>query len=370
MRILELKLKNFGCFEACTVRPAPRFTLLIGDNGSGKTVVLDALAVAAGSFLLGVPGANSRQINREDIRTVEEATDHGVTRVTAGEAEVSTAGEIEGSRMRWYRSRRNSVVYTTRKTAGRILVAAARLVRRAKLGTPTTFPVLAYYGTTRLWQSLKKTKVESRIKLPRYIGYKDWLDPSSDQKRLFRWFKTSELAALENGEQRALLEAVRAAIVAMVPEARKAYWNVDCDELMIELPIAGRIQSLPFHALSEGYRNVIGMAADIGFKMATLNPHLMEHAVAETPGIVLIDAIDLHLHPSWQRQIVGRFLQTFPRVQFIATTHSPVVVQSLGGVDDALVWDLDTGQPRAVEAASADGIADRKLGAEVRPIGQ
>jgi predicted ATP-binding protein involved in virulence len=236
-------------------------------------------------------------------------------------------------------------------------LGAKQLVRRANSGAPTTFPVLAYYGTSRRWQSLETTKVEAKMKVPRFIAYRDWLDPASEQKRLFRWFKTNELAILENEEKRPLLEAVRAAIVAIIPEARKAFWDVDCDELTIELTKGGHAQRLPFHALSEGYRNVIGMAADIGYKMVTLNPHLLERVVVDTPGIVFIDAIDLHLHSNWQRHVVGDFLRVFPHVQFFATAYSQFIIESLAGSENALVWDVNTGQPRAVDTMSTDRIA-------------
>jgi predicted ATP-binding protein involved in virulence len=71
------------------------------------------------------------------------------------------------------------------------------------------------------------------------------------------------------------------------------------------------------------------MVADIAWRCVTLNPHLGQAALAETSGVVLIDELELHLHPLWQRRIVGDLRSTFPRIQFIATTHSPFIVQSM-----------------------------------------
>jgi len=80
--------------------------------------------------------------------------------------------------------------------------------------------------------------------------------------------------------------------------------------------------------MSAGYRTVIGMVADIAYRMALLNPQLKESAAKETPGVVLIDELDLHLHPKWQWRIVKDLKRTFPKVQFITTTHAPIIIAS------------------------------------------
>ena len=81
--------------------------------------------------------------------------------------------------------------------------------------------------------------------------------------------------------------------------------------------------------LSDGYRNVIKIILDIAARMCILNPYLKEKALQETPGIVLIDEIDLSLHPTWQKRIIGILKQLFPKIQFICATHSPFIIQSL-----------------------------------------
>lgn len=91
----------------------------------------------------------------------------------------------------------------------------------------------------------------------------------------------------------------------------------------------GQQHKLAYSQLSDGYRNIIGLAADIAYRCIQLNPHLGENAVIDTPGIVLIDELDLHLHPNWQRQVVADLKNAFPNIQFVATTHSPFIVQSL-----------------------------------------
>jgi hypothetical protein len=239
------------------------------------------------------------------------------------------------------------------------------MVERAKDNKPTTFPVLAYYGTGRLWRTLKKSPGEPSAKGSRFLGYKECLNPATDQERLFRWFKSNEIAAIQKGETRHVLEAVRRSIVSMIPAATKSFWDVDWDELTIEVTVGGVSRRLPFHLLSDGYRNMVGMAADIAYRMAVLNPHLLETVIEETPGIVLIDEIDLHLYPIWQRQVVGKLLHAFPMVQFVATTHSPFIIQSLHGLNDVMLWDLTTAQQRVIETKSIEDIAEEKQGVEI-----
>jgi hypothetical protein len=74
---------------------------------------------------------------------------------------------------------------------------------------------------------------------------------------------------------------------------------------------------------------LLSLAGDLSMRAARLNPQLGQAVLKKTPGIVLIDELDLHLHPQWQRRVVSDLRRLFPKVQFIATTHSPFIVQTL-----------------------------------------
>jgi predicted ATP-binding protein involved in virulence len=91
----------------------------------------------------------------------------------------------------------------------------------------------------------------------------------------------------------------------------------------------GNAEILPLHYLSDGSKSILAMVADIAYRMAILNPHLLGNVIQETTGIVLIDEIDMHLHPEWQRKIISALHETFPKVQFICTTHSPTVLTNI-----------------------------------------
>ncbi len=286
MRIDRLKLENFRCFSRYDIELAPRFTLLIGDNGSGKTALLDALAVAAGSFFLGVSmeGVEARNIHQDDVRLEIVWLRRSFSREEHGATVVTAEGEVAGRAIRWGRSLASRKGRTNRQDARSVRDIAEGLVRRVQAGEEATLPLIAYYGSGRLFRSLRDRPTPVGALDSRLTGYDQCLNPASDPKRLFRWFKTNELAALQKGEVRPVLEAVRAAIVSLVPGTTTAYWNVDFDELFIVTDGPSGERGMMFHLLSDGYRNLVALAADIAYRMAVLNPHLLAEATRETPG--------------------------------------------------------------------------------------
>jgi predicted ATP-binding protein involved in virulence len=134
-----------------------------------------------------------------------------------------------------------------------------------------------------------------------------------------------ELISLQEGKPIRVLEAVKTAVQKCLPDCDQFYFDINRGLLLAR--IHGKL--LFFRNLSDGQRSMLAMVADIAYRMAQLNPHLLENVTLETPGVVLIDELDLHLHPKWQRTIVDNLRKTFPKVQFIATSHSPFIIQSL-----------------------------------------
>jgi len=365
MRIKKLELHNFRCFENYELELTKRFTLLIGDNGSGKTAILDALAVAMGALLLDIPDiklADKRYISSDDMRNSFQLMGQTPTKEKEGRTNVNAIGIINNENINWARYKDNKG--TGRQFAKEIINIAEKLINE-RTNPSTLFPVIAYYGTGRLWRQLSETEKKIQSPASRLAGYQDCLNIASDQKILFRWFKTQELIALQTQERIHILEAVREAIINMIPDAQKVFWDMKQDELVIETVIQEKLHSMPFHLLSDGYRNMVGMVADIAYRMATLNPQLESEAIKQTEGIVLIDEIDLHLHPNWQGIVVERLLNTFPKVQFVASTHSPFIIQSLYHRQDCLLWDLDKNQALEIDSKSIEDIAEDQQGVEI-----
>ena len=362
MRIDRLTVKNFKGFEDKTFdfprsidAPATgngSFHLIIGQNGKGKTSALDALAVAAGSWFLGVRGEDSRHIQVEDIRV--KVLQYGDTARVEQQLPVTVEaeGQVTGLRMTWKRE------LLAKKTnwinAKNIKAAAENAVGLMQRGDTVTLPLILYYGTGRLWQEPRDMResqagddfgwedptheVRSPQEMPhlaeddlakafasRLAGYRFSIDPRCSPRDLLRWLKFEQQLALQEGKESQQFQAVKGAIRQAVEGCN----GVDCHlRLGLLLDIAGQPR-LPFGALSDGQRNMIAMVGDLAFKAAQLNPHLSSDVLIRTPGVVLIDEIDLHLHPRWQRHVVEDLRRMFPEVQFFATTHSPFIVQSM-----------------------------------------
>ena len=100
-------------------------------------------------------------------------------------------------------------------------------------------------------------------------------------------------------------------------------------ELELQYTDHNNIQVIPIRLLSDGIRITLSMAANIAYRMALLNANLEDDILALSTGIVLIDEIDMHLHPAWQKKIMIALKEVFPKVQFIVTTHSPSVLSNV-----------------------------------------
>lgn len=340
MNIKWMKLKNFHGFEEIEITLNDKFTVFIGENATGKTAVLDGLAIAIGGFLLGIDGVKSRNIldNRENREVRFKQIEHGkvITLERQYPVVIEAKGNINKQEIQWERSLNHEGGATTRINAQSIVKQAKMMQKRVASGDKIILPVFAYHGTSRLWARIKDTDKDGLLETgSRLLGYKNCLNPMSNEKLFMKWFKKMTLIEMQEeikiGQLTAVKKAMQECIKGLIVKDKvigdvKVFYNINSDELQITLEDGTR---LPYGLLSDGYRNILGMVGDIAFRMATLNPFLEDEVIKETPGIVLIDEVDLHLHPEWQRKVVGDFKRVFPKVQFIATTHSPFIIQSL-----------------------------------------
>ncbi|MDY6805034.1 MAG: AAA family ATPase [Cyanobacteriota bacterium] len=326
MKIHQIELENFKGFESCNFNFSDNFTLLIGDNGTGKTAILDALAIGAGSLFLAFDEVPSRNILPDEIRVVRHQKGQTITENRQYPVSVTCEGIVVGKKINWTRQILSSEGRTTRSSAREIQEISKQSQQQVRRGEDVLLPVIAYYGTGRLWLQKKEKSVEPVKPGSQMLGYVDCLEPISSHKQLLRWWKTMEMASIQRGEKIRILEAVKAAISNCLEDWKNVTYDLLEDDIVATAK-DGNI--LPFRMLSDGNRNMLGMVADIAYRAGVLNPHLEAESTRQTPGIVLIDEIDLHLHPKWQRRVVEDLRRTFPEIQFFATTHSEHIIQSL-----------------------------------------
>lgn len=334
MRIHHIDIKNFRGIEHLAFDLHPQFNLLIGENGSGKTAILEALTVAMGSFFVGIRGADSRLIRDEDIRIFR--TPEGSVEFSP-ETLILATGKINGgSEITWARERQGIKGKTRYKYVAELKKTSEKLYRSLTDSSRSDFmdmPVLAYYSTARLWKegrvNQKKEKGEKIVRnIPsRLRGYKDALQTNSTFAIMLKWFEGKFSALRIKRDPSIQLEAVRSVIVRNIPGCRNVYWEFDPDRIRTLYIEFENGEDLPFSYLSDGYRNLLAIFADIAYRCVTLNPHYGAEAPARSAGIVLIDELDLHLHPAWQKTIIKQLRETFPNIQFVTTTHSPFLIQ-------------------------------------------
>lgn len=342
MRIDRLDLENFKKFTEQTFDLHPHFTLLVGENGSGKTSVLDALAVAASIWLVWAPDSTlpgGRRIFSGDIRLEPELKGDRTQFQERRPVIVRALGQIGDHRdVSWTRQIRADQKRASNTEAKQALDYVREIYDRDSAGEQVLCPVLAYYGAGRAWlPSNERIPGEPKTNGParRWAAFYGCFTEKIHFGELRKWFHRETTAAgNRGGRMRPGFEVVRRAILACVPDA-DAIW-FDSDREQIVLSIGGNAQ--PFDNLSAGQRMMMALVADLAIKAVTQNAFLLPpdelgpedeplpRVLQQTPGLVLIDELDVHLHPRWQRRVATDLKATFPNLQFVCTSHSPQVI--------------------------------------------
>ncbi len=368
MRIDELRLTGFRCFDQAVFKFQPQFNLIVGDNGAGKTSVLEALAVAAGSWLLGIRGFDKRHLLATDVRVRPQGSNGEFRFEEVEHTAVTARGLVNNEALQWERALRGRMGRTTTKQASGIREIAEEQAQAVRSGTDANvvLPLVSYYGTGRLWdipRDLKKELKDKRNKPSRLDGYRNSVDPRCSPADFMKWLSRQEWIAFQEGVEPPLCTTVKQAVVGCLEDGKRIWFSAKQEEVLIEFKNQG-IHA--FDQLSDGQRNMVAMVGDIAIKAALLNSNLGDRAVRETPGVVLIDELDLHLHPKWQRRVVADLQRTFPKLQFFCTTHSPQIIGEVPR--DAVHLLSATGSEPAPVAYGADSnwILEHVMGAEQR----
>ena len=178
MRINRLDINNFRCFDERSFTFHERFTLLVGANATGKTAVLDALAVALGAALIPVPHALSGSIHHRDVRrTYQQIGETGHFREHYP-ARIEAHGSIEKHSVIWTRALRSAKSRTTRGGSRAIREAMNQLVQGSASHDDVLLPYIGYYGTGRLWREqrlLSEGGIDPARRSSRYVGYQNCL---------------------------------------------------------------------------------------------------------------------------------------------------------------------------------------------------
>jgi len=322
MRVSALKLTNLRAIETAEFRFQPGFNLIVGVNGVGKTSMLDALRVCLSAF--------AKQANKLGT-TVESFTVDDI-RVGADALSIECGVQIGESEHRYllHKPRESSApqekkagmpreqVHDTPEKATFFGAAPGPVTGREPGGRP----LAVLFSTNRAVPSERapgKNVAAGGIA----AAFADAF--ANRELRLGEfaaWIRVQEALKSERPSVGYALAAFEDAVARFLPGY--AHLRVGGGERP-RLLIDRGSTTLAVRQLSDGERGTLALVLDLTRRLAQANPEMTDPA-AEAEAVALIDEIDLHLHPTWQRQIVRNLTAAFPRCQFIATTHSPQVI--------------------------------------------
>lgn len=342
MRLSKVKYHNFRGFEEKEFSLDSPLVLFVGDNAKGKTSVLKGIALALSSWTSAFPDIKLLKYTSDDVRKIANREGSEIpTFNPCSESNVQCWMKTDGLSFHipdffdWIRS------YGRHSYTNELKQIAKEYLGVIEEGGEVSLPYFGFYGTGRLWHADKywmalRGKDFSRDS--RYKAYQNALDASSSDEMLRKWIAKLSHAEFIEWKKSSVLASVWTCLKKIIPDVANVYWNPKEDDLVFEFKDG---KSLPLSNLSEGQRIISSLVTDLCIRISLLNPHLNGDAREQTEGIVLIDEIDLHLHPKWQKTIVPDLANLFPKIQFILTSHSPFIIQSLEGVNGAKIINLD-----------------------------
>ncbi|WP_442935840.1 AAA family ATPase [Nostoc sp.] len=338
-------------------------TVLIGINGVGKSSILDCLAILLSQFL-------GRIASNEDIFTPANQS------INILGSQISIQGHISGNvnlysgnsdQSRWFGEQNSKIrdfseqditngceethnkikilldslsvnwfLENGRKGNGKNLnnyqeqlkAVVEEIHRKWQANPQTNLPLAVYYRLNRavIDISLEISKDYSFQQTDAYEQALNGVEISFST--FFQWFRTLE--DLENEKRRDTssyrnhqLEAVRQAISSLIPY----FSNLRVRRSPLRMTVEKQGEEFIINQLSDGEKCLLAMVGDLARRLAIANPSLPDPL--QGSGVVLIDEIELHLHPKWQREIIPALTRTFPNCQFIVTTHSPQVISQV-----------------------------------------
>ena len=319
MKIKEIHIENFRCIENLEIANAdPKMNLIVGVNGSGKTSVLDSLAIALSWMIARMKSTSARGSvpTDKDVRlgskppcSITVTTDNGVS---------------------W--SVRKSKAFSARKKLaacktdlGEVSVLADQIVAGAENGG--SVPVLMYYPVERAIAMVPVNLHKSEPVI--WDVYKDALSGNSNFRSFFEWYRRqedieNEMIRDEASYRDPSLSAVRKAVSLFFPDFSELRVRRRPKQAMV---LKKGNETIEFTQLSQGEKCYLSLVCDIARRLSIANPGL-ENPL-EGDGIILIDEVDLHLHPKWQSEVASRLMQVFPNCQFFLSTHSAIVLSDI-----------------------------------------
>lgn len=326
MHINELKLESFRGAKKLSLELDRRLNVFIGMNGAGKSSILDATAILLSWLVNRIKhsGASGRPVTESDIRN------------GAPWANITITCNDKGTDRNWnlVKSRKG---YRKPRFILSTLTSLTEYAQNIQLmlsnsSEDLNLPLFVYYPVNRAVLDIP-LRIRERHRFDLFSAYDGSLTSGANFRTFFEWFRERE--DLENENRKYVndlikpegfqfpdpqLDAVRSALGRFLPE----FTELTVRRNPLRMEIKKHSERLTVNQLSDGEKCLIAMVGDLARRMAIANP--MRSNVLDGEGVVLIDEIDLHLHPKWQRMVIPKFMEVFPNCQFLVSTHSPHVI--------------------------------------------
>jgi predicted ATP-binding protein involved in virulence len=382
MKVRSLDVEGFrGFAHPLHIDFDERLTVLVGENGRGKTSLLDALAILLDQYLARLLRGSARSAKKLTDKDVHHSGPYPLalrTPLGAAYLEIATAwgdrdvswSVYNGSIIPPKNSEKDIERSNSRKSAFDELNLLIEECRSETSSIPDCAPLIIYYGQRRAVLSFP-LRIRSTAKMEPEAAFRQALTAGDlDFREFIAWFRDRSLSEAQHWKTNQSyrdkqLEAVRRAMIGATGLTDPIY-SMEAPQ---GLRVTKNCAQLPVNQLSSGEQTFLALAGDLARRLAMLNPDMDDPLQGQ--GIVLIDEIELHLHPRWQRVILPWLLETFPNCQFIVTTHSPQVLGRVKAEQIRILEAQEDGrvevrQPRAVWGRDSNFILAAVLGADER----
>ena len=327
MYLEKIHLQNYKGIEELDIDLKPGVNLLIGDNGAGKTSVLEGIAVALGGMFVNVAGVSTKNIIKDDVRMVIKPIGDSSTAIKYFEPALAGCmlHVTDEQDFTWNRIKEEVSAKHTKIDDKRVCVWMKKLTN----DLDSILPLVSFQSAARAWR-VKRGDFGTELKKKlddRRCGYIGCLDSSMDVKSIQQWCIKQELMMSNKGTVREyeMFKNIVASFMKEINELDEIpsiYYSSQFEELVYK----DDKTEIPISKLSAGYQSLLWMIMDLAYRVCLLNPELESRE--QITGIVLVDEIDLHLHPKWQWNVIEALRKTFAGVQFIIATHSPIVISA------------------------------------------
>lgn len=340
MYIEKIKIKNYKAISDMEMELSKGVNLLIGGNGVGKTSILEAFSTILSGMFKKISGVPTKNILQNDIHFCLEETGDASTVIrykVPAEIECWIEAENHNYVMKKARANEDGQCRTKSDDDG-----ISQWMQKKVNEEESLMPLLCFQSDARVWQTMRSDfgrELKKRLN-DRRCGYIGCFAYSLDIKGIQSWCLKMELNAFQKKKEIREYEVFKHIVASFMQKISdlksrpEIYYSSQLEQLVYK---EGDLM-MPITTLSAGYQSLLWMVMNLAYRVALLNPHC-SFELSELEGIVLIDEIDMHLHPQWQWKIVSALEETFPNVQFILATHSPIVISSCKNEKMILITD-------------------------------